>query len=388
MIDTTLTALTQKLINQPSITPNDHACQSIINSYLKKLDFYTEFMCFKETSNIWAYRTGSNKTIPKKQCTLLFLGHTDVVSPGNVQNWKYPPFSGTIHNNILYGRGACDMKGAIAAMLIAVKDFIKKYPNHKNRIAFLLTSDEEGSGLNGTVKVIQALLNREEHIKYCIVGEPSSQFKIGDMIKNGRRGSYTGRLIIHGIQGHVAYPQFLNNPIHTAIPAIVDLLNNTTWDQKKSLLFPPTSIQITNIYTDSNISISNVTPNQLILNFNLRFNDQSSVKSIKQQIHKTLLFYNLIYDIDQESISNLYWSTPGKLTNTVINVIKDYQKTHPVLTTTGGTSDGRFLIKMGAEIIELGALNHTIHKINECISLADLHLLSCIYSKIIQKILI
>lgn len=387
MITAELVTLTKQLINQPSITPNDHECHKIIIDYLKQIDFYTESMCFDDTRNIWAYPKRFIKNPPKQQSTLLFLGHTDVIDPGNIQDWKYPPFSGTIENGILYGRGASDMKGAIAAMLIAAKYFIKQYPNHKNRIAFLFTSDEEGTGLNGTIKVIESLLTREERIDYCIIGEPSSHLKIGDVIKNGRRGSYTGRLIIHGLSGHVAYPHFLKNPIHLAIPAVLDLLN-TTWDKEKSVLFPSTSIQFTNVYTDFKKIINNVTPNKLILNFNFRFNDQSSVKKIKHNINKMLRYHNVIYNIDQENISEPYWSIPRTLTNIVVEIIKHYQKINPILETTGGTSDGRFVIKMKSEIVELGALNSTIHKINECISITDLYLLSCIYLKIMKKILI
>lgn len=383
-----LVTLAQKLINQPSITPQDCLCQDIIACYLKKLNFYTELMCFQDTQNIWAYRTGSSNISTKQQCTLLFLGHTDVVPAENTQDWKYPPFSGCVHNGILYGRGASDMKGAIAAMLVAVKNFVEKYPNHKNRIAFLMTSDEEGTGLNGTVKVIESLLNRKEQIHYCIIGEPSSRSKIGDVLKNGRRGSYTGKLKIHGISGHTAYPQFLKNPIHLAIPALLTLLNNTTWDTKTSLLFPATSIQFTNIYTNSTKLFSNMTPNQLIVNFNFRFSDQTSVQKIKQNINNILSYYNLTYDIDQENTSEPYWSAPGTFTKVVIDIIKHYQKIKPILETTGGTSDGRFIKQMGSEIVELGALNQTIHKIDECIYLTDLYLLSSIYLNIMKKILV
>lgn len=384
-----LVILAQQLIKQPSITPNDHSCQNIIARYLKKIDFYIESMCFDDTHNIWAYRKNRNHISSlKEQSTLLFLGHTDVVSPGNTQDWKYPPFSGSIHNGVLYGRGASDMKGAIAAMIIAVKYFVAQHPNHKNRVAFLITSDEEGTGLNGTIKVVQSLLARNEHINYCIIGEPSSQIKIGDVIKNGRRGSYTSRLTIYGISGHVAYPQFLKNPIHLVIPALLDLLNNTVWDLETSLLFPSTSLQFTNIHTDYDKLTNNITPNKLILNVNFRFNDQSSVKNIKQKINKVLLSHNLTYNIDQENISEPYWSQPGILTNITIDIIKHYQKINPILSTTGGTSDGRFIMKMGSEILELGALNYTIHKTDECIKLTDLHMLSCIYLAIMKKILL
>lgn len=381
-----LIKLTQQLINQPSITPNDCACQQIIAQYLKKINFSIEYMNHNDTRNLWAYHTGFKNQTSEHYNTLLFLGHTDVVSPGNIKNWDFPPFSGKIKNNILYGRGSADMKGAIAAMLIAAKCFIKEYPQYPGRIAFLLTSDEEGSGSNGIVQAVNSLLQRNEHIEYCIIGEPSSEYKLGDVIKNGRRGSYNGQLTIYGSQGHVAYPQFLTNPIHLSASILLKLLH-TTWDTKNSTLFPPTSIQITNIYTDiTKNSTNNITPNKLILKFNLRFNDQSSIYTIQNNIKNILSIHNLRYHLDSESTSEPYFSIPGKLANITINTIRDYQKIIPKLKTTGGTSDGRFITKMRSEIIELGALNQTIHKINECINLTDLKLLSNIYLTILKKI--
>lgn len=384
-----LITLTQTLINQPSITPNDCDCQRIIAQYLEKLNFSIENMNYNDTHNLWAYHEGFQKQPIKHYNTLLFLGHTDVVPPGNIKNWNYPPFSGKIKNNILYGRGSSDMKGAIAAMLIAAKYFIKAYPQYPGKIAFLLTSDEEGSGSNGVVKVVHSLLKRNEHIDYCIIGEPSSEYKLGDVIKNGRRGSYNGKLTIYGSQGHVAYPQFLTNPIHLSAPILLKLLN-TTWDTKNSMLFPPTSIQITNIITDiidNNIS-NNITPNKLILKFNLRLSDQSSIHTIQNNIKNILSIYNLKYHLDSEITSTPYFSTPGKLANIIMNTIQNYQKITPKLKTTGGTSDGKFIIKIVSEIIELGALNQTIHKTNECINLSDLKLLSTIYLAIMKKILL
>ncbi|ADV33900.1 succinyl-diaminopimelate desuccinylase [Candidatus Blochmanniella vafra str. BVAF] len=386
-----LIELTKKLINQPSITPKDHNCQNIIACYLKSLKFNIELMNFYDTHNIWAYRNGQHKQKQQHTTTLLFLGHTDVVSPGNTQNWKYPPFSGLINNGVLYGRGASDMKGALAAMLIAAQHFIQRHPNHKKKIAFLFTSDEEGSGKNGTIKAVQQLIERNEHIEYCIVGEPSSQNKLGDVIKNGRRGSCTGKLIIQGSSGHVAYPQFLINPIHLTIPMLFDLMN-IKWDQKNSIIFPKTSIQITNINTvPANCTTHNITPDQLILNFNLRFSDQSSIKSIQNNINKILSMHSLNYHIYWDPcISEPYFSNPGKLTNVVTNIITKHYHYNiiPRLETTGGISDGRFIAKTGSEVLELGALNHTIHKFNEHIKLTDLKLLSYFYFKIMEKMLL
>lgn len=372
-----LTKLTIQLIKQPSTNLKNHGCQNIIIKFLKKLHFTIELMNFEDTINIWAYQGN------QKNKTLLFVGHTDVVPPGNLQNWNYPPFSGLIHNNVLYGRGASDMKGALAAMLIAVKNFIIKYPHHSGRLAFIITSDEEGSGKNGTIKVVNNLIQRNEKIDYCIIGEPSSHVQIGDIIKNGRRGSLTITLKIYGIQGHVAYPQFSKNPIHLAIPMLSTLLH-TTWDQQPSIFFPPTTIQITDINTNNNND--NIIPDQIILNFNLRFNDQSSFNNIKKCIEKILKHHKLTYHIDFKLSAEPYISKPGILSDIVIHTIKNYQNITPQIETSGGTSDGRFIAKMGAEIIELGALHRTIHKTNECIHLTNLKLLNIIYQKIIEKL--
>lgn len=372
-----LQKLTIKLINQPSINLKNNNCHKIIISFLEKLNFKIELINFKDTINIWAYRG------EKKYKTLLFLGHTDVVIPGDLHNWKYPPFSGLIHNHILYGRGTSDMKGALAAILIAIKNFIKKYPNYPGRIALIITSDEEGSGTNGTIKVVNTLIQRNEKIDYCIVGEPSSDFKIGDVIKNGRRGSLTVILKIYGIQGHVAYPQFSKNPIHLALPILSQLLI-TKWDQNPSKSFPPTTIQITDINTNN--KNNNVIPNQIILNFNFRFNDQFFINNIKQHINEILKSYKLTYHINFKLYAQPYLSKPGKLIEVVVHTIKDCQKITPKIETTGGTSDGRFVARMGTEIIELGAIRHTIHKANECIRLTDLQSLNTIYQKIIENL--
>ncbi|URJ23321.1 succinyl-diaminopimelate desuccinylase [Blochmannia endosymbiont of Camponotus sp. C-003] len=381
MNDSTLIKLAQKLIQQPSVHPDHHGCHKIIVDYLSKFNFDIELMRFDNTLNLWAFH-GLKK---QQNRTLLFIGHTDVVEPGDLQLWDYPPFSGLVHNNILHGRGAIDMKGALAAMLVAATNFINQHPNHQGRIAFLITSDEEGSGINGTTKVVESLIKRNEHIDYCIVGEPSSQHQLGDIIKNGRRGSLLGQLTIHGSQGHVAYPQFLKNPIHLIVPALSDLLH-TTWDQEKSILFPPTVIQMTNICSNSNNN--NVTPHTVILNFNIRFNDKCSIDDIKRHTSKIFARYTVTCNIDWKLSAEPYFSNPRKLYNVVVNAIKCHQKFKPRLETTGGTSDGRFIAKMGAEIIELGALNHTIHKVNEYIDLIDLKLLSAIYQKIIADLMI
>lgn len=373
----TLEELTIELINQPSTNIKHYNCQKIIIKFLEKLHFKIELMQFSDTINIWAYQQ------KKYTKTLLFLGHTDVVTPGDLNNWNYPPFSGSISNHILYGRGASDMKGALAAMLIAVKNFIQKNPNHPGRLVFILTSDEEGSGKNGTRKVVKELMQRNEKIDYCIIGEPSSHHQIGDIIKNGRRGSLTVTLKIYGIQGHVAYPQFSINPIHITLPVLSTLLT-TTWDQTTSIFFPPTTIQIIDINTN-NLN-DNIIPHQITLKFNFRFNDQFSIYRTKQLIKNILAHHKLTYHINFKISAELYRSKPGKLTEIIIHTISNSQKITPKIETTGGTSDGRFITKMGAEIVELGALNKTIHKANECICLKDLKSLNVIYQQIIEKL--
>lgn len=373
----TLEKLTIKLINQPSINLKHYNCQKIIIDFLKQLNFKIELMQFADTINIWAYQQ------KKYTKTLLFLGHTDVVTPGNLHDWNYPPFEGLISNHVLYGRGASDMKGALAAMLIAVKNFIQKYPNHPGRLAFILTSDEEGSGKNGTIKVVKNLMQRNEKIDYCIIGEPSSHRQIGDIIKNGRRGSLTVTLKIHGTQGHIAYPQFSINPIHITLPVLSTLLT-TKWDQGTSVFFPPTTIQIVDINTNN--TNDNIIPSQINLKFNFRFNDQFSICNTKKLIKKILVHHKLTYHINFNISAELYLSKPGTLAKIVMHAISSVQNIIPKIKTTGGTSDGRFIAKMGTEIIELGALNQTIHKTNECIHITDLKLLNTIYQKIIEQL--
>lgn len=385
MTNLALQKLAIKLIKQPSTYPKHQGCCKIITKFLEKLHFIIELMHFQDTTNIWAYQEKKRYTK-----TLLFLGHTDVVTPGNLKNWNFPPFGGIIHNNVLYGRGASDMKGAIAAMLIAVHNFIQKYPNHTERIAFIFTSDEEGSGKNGTIKVIEQLVKRNEKIDYCIVGEPSSHIQIGDVIKNGRRGSLMVKLKIQGIQGHVAYPQFSQNPIHLILPVLSTILTTTSWDDhhqtSKKFPLPPTTIQITDINTNN--KNNNIVPEKIELNFNFRFNNHSSVNNIKRCMNKILTHYKLKYHIAFELSAEPYFSNPGKLANIITQVIKNQQKITPIIETTGGTSDGRFVAKTGAEIIELGTLHQTIHKTNECIHLTDLKKLNTIYQEIIEKLFI
>ena len=367
--------LTQQLIRCRSLSPKDDGCQELLIKRLKSIDFNIEQININDTSNFWATR-GKGKT-------LVFAGHTDVVHPGNINDWNTPPFEPIINNGILFGRGAADMKGSLAAMIVAIERFIAMYPKHQGRLAFLITSDEESSAINGTIKVIQRLMSRKEKIDYCIIGEPTSTNIVGDTIKNGRRGSITANLVIHGIQGHVAYPYLANNPIHIAIP-ILNKLINKIWDNGNKF-FSPSNLQITNIQAGT--GMNNIIPGNLLIQFNLRFNTELTESMIKNYFLKLLNYSNLNYNIEWILSAKPFISLCGELTDTVINVIIDFNKLKPEILTNGGTSDGRFIINICSQIVELGLINTTIHKINECVKISDLQLLSAMYQSIIEKLI-
>jgi len=369
--------LAQQLIQQPSVSPDDNGCQTILINRLKKLGFSIEVMPFDDTTNLWAYHGEEGET-------LAFAGHTDVVPPGATDNWRYPPFTPTLNNGLLYGRGAADMKGSLAAMVIAAERFISDFPNHSGRLAFLITSDEEAKATNGTVKVVDELMIRNERIDYCIVGEPSSQIKIGDIIKNGRRGSLTAKLTIEGTQGHIAYPHLGNNPIHSSLAFLHELVNKK-WDAGNAY-FPSTSMQISNIHAGT--GSNNIIPGQLVIQFNFRFSNELTEQQIRHQVEAILEKYQLDYKIEWSLSGHPFLTEKGKLINIVSQVIEQYCGYQPQLSTDGGTSDGRFIAKMGAQIVELGPLNATIHKVDECVSVADLQKLSLVYQEIMQKILL
>lgn len=371
--------LTQELIKCPSISPEDKGCQKILISRLKKIGFNIEKININDTCNFFAYKGNSYKE------TLLFLGHTDVVIPGEKKKWVSPPFKAAIKDNILYGRGVVDMKGAIAAMIIAVEKFVKKNFFHKKRIAFLITSDEEALGTNGIIKVIKKLIKRKERIDYCLIGEPTSIEKIGDVIKNGRRGSLSGELIIYGIQGHVAYSHLAQNPLHKIIPFLNHIINKK-WDNGNKY-FNPTSLQITSIMVDNNYT--NIIPEKCLLKFNFRFNNELTDKLINKEFEKKLNKYQIKnYKIKWINHGKPFLSDKGLLCDVVQYAIKKNCNIYPKISTDGGTSDGRFIIDAGAQIIELGLINKTMHKINECSKLSDLNLLSDIYLSILQNLII
>lgn len=367
--------LAQQLIKRPSLSPNDEGCQALMIERLTAIGFTVEAMDFGDTQNFWAWR-GTGKT-------LAFAGHTDVVPSGDESHWQHPPFEPIIRDGMLYGRGAADMKGSLAAMVIAAERFVAAHPNHQGRLAFLITSDEEASAVNGTVKVVEALMARNERLDYCLVGEPSSTHVVGDVVKNGRRGSITANLRVHGVQGHVAYPHLADNPVHRAAPALNELIA-TEWDQGNEF-FPPTTMQIANIQAGT--GSNNVIPGELFVQFNFRFSTELTDVLIQQRVAELLDRHQLNYTIDWKLSGQPFLTARGELVDAVVNAVKHYNEVTPELLTTGGTSDGRFIARMGAQVVELGPVNATIHKVDECVSAADLQLLSRMYQRIMEQLI-
>lgn len=368
--------LTKDLISRPSLTPEDSGCQMLIAERLSEIGFNIEHLRFGETDNLWA-RRGTDGPL------FTFAGHTDVVPTGPEENWKYPPFEPTIDNGILYGRGTADMKGSIACMLTACERFIEKNPEHIGSIAFLITSDEEGPAHDGTVKVIETLEARNEKIDWCLVGEPSSTEKVCDVIKNGRRGSLGCTLKIKGKQGHVAYPHLAKNPIHEFAP-ILKILAETEWD-KGNEFFPATTFQVSNIH--SGTGVTNVIPGECEVIFNFRFSTAITDAQIRERVEALLNEYNVEYEIDWALSGQAFLTERGALVNATQQAIKDTCGIDSELSTAGGTSDGRFIAPTGAQVVELGPLNATIHQVNECVAVADLDTLSDVYEKTLCNLL-
>jgi succinyl-diaminopimelate desuccinylase len=365
-----------ELISRPSVTPEDAGCQKLIAEILNLSTFSHESMVFEDTTNLWS-RRGNTEPV------FCFAGHTDVVPPGNLEQWHTPPFEPTINDGRLYGRGAADMKGSIAAMLVATTKFVKNHPDHNGSIAYLITSDEEGPFINGTTKVIDTLEARNEKITYCIVGEPSSSNTIGDVIKNGRRGSISGELMVKGKQGHVAYPEHVINPIHQAMSALAEL-SEMHWDNGNDY-FPPTSFQISNI--NSGTGATNVVPGELTALFNLRYSTELNDDIIVQRVTSLLDKHQFNYDIKWTFNGKPFITEPGIFLNSVSQAIVDSTGITPEISTSGGTSDGRFIAPTGAEVIELGPCNSTIHQINECVGCDELITLVDIYYRSLVKVL-
>ncbi len=366
-----------ELISRPSITPNDAGCQALIAKRLQTLDFNLENLRFGEVDNLWARR---GQTVP----LFVFAGHTDVVPTGPEEQWQFPPFATTQHQGFLYGRGAADMKSSIAAMITACERFIAAHPQHNGSIAFLITSDEEGPGVDGTVKVIKTLQARNEKIDWCLVGEPSSTERLGDVVKNGRRGSLNGILTLHGVQGHVAYPHLAENPIHRFAP-VLKTLCETQWDQGNDF-FPATSFQITNF--NAGTGADNVIPGDLEVLFNFRYSSELTHTQLQEQVTTLLDKHGLNYTLTWRHSGPPYLTTQGTLVKATEQAISEVCGYETTLSTSGGTSDGRFIAPTGAEVIEIGPLNRTIHKINECVSIEDIDTLSALYQRILEKLLI
>ncbi|QGF26300.1 succinyl-diaminopimelate desuccinylase [Pantoea eucalypti] len=367
--------LTQQLIRRPSLSPDDAGCQALLIARLEAIGFKIETMNIDDTLNFWATR-GEGET-------LAFAGHTDVVPPGDASRWINPPFEPTIRDGMLYGRGAADMKGSLAAMVVAAERFVAARPHHRGRLAFMITSDEEASGTNGTVKVVERLMARRERLDYCLVGEPSSTEVVGDVVKNGRRGSITANLTVHGVQGHVAYPHLADNPVHRAMPALNELVA-TEWDQGNEF-FPATSMQIANVQAGT--GSNNVIPGELFVQFNFRFSTELTDELIRQRVEALLDRHQLRYTIEWKLSGQPFLTTRGKLVDAVVKAVAHYNEIKPQLLTTGGTSDGRFIARMGAQVVELGPVNATIHKINECVKASDLQMLSRMYQRIMEQLI-
>lgn len=368
--------LAHELISRPSITPEDEGCQQLIGERLAALGFELESMIFEDTTNLWARRGQGRKLF-------CFAGHTDVVPPGDVNDWQFPPFQPTIHNGYLYGRGAADMKGSLAAMLTATERFVKDYPEVDADIGFLITSDEEGTFINGTKRVIETLEQRNEKIDWCIVGEPSSTETLGDIVKNGRRGSLTGDLTVLGIQGHVAYPHLAQNPVHDLAPALSDLIQEE-WDTGNDS-FPPTTFQVSNIQAGT--GAGNVIPGRIETQFNFRFSTELTADKIKQRVEAILNKHSLKYKLQWKLNGPPFLTDSGALVEAVQSAIEHECGFSTTLSTAGGTSDGRFIAPTGAQVIELGPVNATIHKVNECVKASDLDKLSEVYYRCMEKLL-
>lgn len=374
-MDSPTLVLTKQLIAKQSVTPMDEGCQVLMIEHLQKIGFEVESLRFGDVDNFWAIR-GDTGPI------LCFAGHTDVVPSGPASSWSQPPFEPTVVDGQLYGRGAADMKGSLAAMLVAVERFVDEHPDHSGRIAFLITSDEEGIATNGTVKVVQWLQDQNITPDYCLVGEPSSTAKCGDVIKNGRRGSLGCTMTVKGLQGHVAYPHLGRNPIHLAAPALAELASES-WDQGNEF-FPATSFQISNI--NGGTGATNVIPGELQVVFNFRFSTEVTDQQLRQRTEAILDRHGLDYDLKWNLSGQPFLTPEGELVEAAVASIKQVTGMDTELSTAGGTSDGRFIAPMGTQVVELGPINATIHQIDENTNVAELDVLTDIYQALLQRL--
>ena len=369
-------ALAQQLIARPSVTPDDQGCQQLMGERLAKAGFHNQPLRFEDVDNLWSVHGESGPL-------LVFAGHTDVVPTGDPSHWTFPPFEPTVDEGFLYGRGAADMKGSLAAMVVAAERFTRDVPDHQGRLAFLITSDEEGDAYHGTEKVVQWLTEQGEQIQWAVVGEPSSTEEVGDVIKNGRRGSMLGYLTIKGVQGHVAYPHLAKNPVHLVAPAIA-ALSTEVWDEGNDY-FPATSFQISNI--QSGTGATNVIPGTAHIKFSFRFSTEVTVEQLQARTHAILHTHELDYDLEFEVKGQPFLTERGALVQAATQAVRDVRGFETLLSTAGGTSDGRFIAPTGAQVVELGPINATIHKVNECVRVDDLDKLTDMYYNIMVNLL-
>jgi succinyl-diaminopimelate desuccinylase len=369
-------ALTCDLMSRASVSPIDGGCQALLGERLAALGFRVENLRFGNVDNFWA-RRGTGAPL------FCFAGHTDVVPPGPLEEWHSDPFTPVIRDGVLYGRGAADMKSGLAAMLTACEEFIGRHPDHRGSIAFLITSDEEGPSIDGTKRVVELLRSRSEAIDWCLVGEPSSESVLGDTIKIGRRGSLSGRLTVHGVQGHIAYPQLADNPIHALAPALAELASRT-WDRGNEH-FQPTTFQVSNIAAGT--GAPNVIPGELKARFNLRFSTEQTVESLQATVAEILAKHRVKHTLDWFISGYPFLTTPGTLSEAAARAVKEELEVTAKLSTGGGTSDGRFIAPLGAQVIELGVVNATIHKANECVRVEDIERLRRTYRRTLEILL-
>ena len=370
-------ALACELIRHPSVTPDDAGCQQRMMDRLQAIGFRCTPLRFGEVDNFWAER-GTSGPI------LVFAGHTDVVPTGPQEQWRSPPFEPTLVDGVLYGRGSADMKGSLAAMVVACEEFVARHPDHPGRLGFLITSDEEGVAVDGTVKVMEYLQQHNKPIDWCLVGEPSSSAHLGDVIKNGRRGSLGAVLTVRGVQGHIAYPQLADNPIHRAMPAL-QALTAEPWDEGNEF-FPPTSLQISNI--NGGTGATNVIPGSLQVQFNFRFSTEVTDRILRQRTEAILDAHGLDYELQWSLSGQPFLTASGALVAAAVASIEAHTGQAPELSTAGGTSDGRFIAPTGAQVVELGPINESIHKVDENVLAADLPRLATIYRGIIERLLL
>ena len=372
--------LSEQLIARASVTPDDQHCQNLLIERLSAIGFECETIASGGVTNLWAVKRGTQGTDGK---LLAFAGHTDVVPTGPLEQWTSPPFVPSHRDGKLYGRGSADMKTSIAAFVVSSEEFVAAHPAHRGSLAFLITSDEEGPATDGTVKVIEALKARGERLDYCIVGEPTSNITLGDMVKNGRRGSMSGKLVVKGVQGHIAYPHLAKNPIHLLAPALAELVS-THWDDGNEY-FPPTTWQVSNLH--SGTGATNVIPGHIDLMFNFRFSTASTVEGLQSRVHAILDKHDLDYDLAW-SVSGLPFLTPrGTLSNALEQAILDETGVRTELSTTGGTSDGRFIARICEQVVEFGPPNGSIHKIDEHVEVAFIEPLKNVYRRVLETLL-